>query len=113
MEGGGSSGLPHMVLKTVPLLRVKPSLALQANLDARPDVRLPREVSFLPFTPRVLLAAEALPLSLGPGDSSGADPGSLRTEVCKRRTRAGCTHLSSPRASLNKETITFLIPITD
>lgn len=93
---GGSSGLPHMVLQIVPLLRVKPSLALQAKLDARTGVRLPRGVSFLPFTDRVLLAAEALPLSLGPVDSSGAEPEASGhwAEVCKSRTNAGCTQLS-------------------
>lgn len=104
---GGSSGLPHMVLQAVPLLRVKPSLALQAKLDAHTGVRLPREVSFLPFTHRGLLAAEALALSLGPVGISGH-----WAELCKNRTNAGHTHLCIPRALLNKGTIVFLISIT-
>lgn len=104
---GGSSGLPHMVLQVVPLLRVKPSLTLQANLDAHTGVRLPREVSFLPFTHRGLLAAEALALSLGPVDISGH-----WAELCKSRTNAGRTLLSIPSALWNKGAIVFLISIT-
>lgn len=104
---GGSSVLPHMVLQVVPLLRVKPSLTLQANLDAHTGVRLPREVSFLPFTHRGLLAAEALALSLGPVDISGH-----WAELCKSRTNAGRTLLSIPSALWNKGAIVFLISIT-
>lgn len=93
----------------------KPSPALQAKLDALTGVCLPRAVSFLPVTHRVILAAQALPPSLGPVDSLGAEPEASGhwAEASKSRTNASCTHLSSPSSLLNKGAIIFSLAITD